>query len=104
MSSIATYREHGHRDAIAPADDPTVSTNLVRTAAVTPRLFVIVTEGDNRVPLSHAGRVPNAESARRQPRDPYTQISPVLPAFVAEWNSERASAREPSDAQMCASW
>ena len=70
MSSIATYREHGHRDAIAPADDPTVSTNLVRTAAVTPRLFVIVTEGDNRVPLSHAGRVPNADSARKMNRYP----------------------------------
>jgi len=39
MSSTSTYREHGHGGAIAPADDKTVSINLVRTAAVTPRLF-----------------------------------------------------------------
>ena len=39
MSSTATYREHGHRGATAPADDRTVSINLVLTAAVTPPLF-----------------------------------------------------------------
>ena len=35
----ATYREHGHGGAIPPAGDRIVSINLVRTAAVTPRLF-----------------------------------------------------------------
>lgn len=39
MSSTATYWEHGHGGAVAPVGDGTVSINLVRTAAVTPRLF-----------------------------------------------------------------
>ena len=39
MSSTATYRELGHRGASVPADDRTVSINMVQTAALTPRLF-----------------------------------------------------------------
>ena len=61
MSSTATYREHGHRGAIAPAHDRTVSINLVRTAAVTRPCSAMVTEGDNRARLSQAGRAPSAD-------------------------------------------
>jgi hypothetical protein len=32
------YREHGHGGAVPPASDRIVSINLVRTAAVIPRL------------------------------------------------------------------
>jgi hypothetical protein len=56
MSSTAAYREHGHGSAIAPPDDKTVSINLVRTAAVTLRLFG----------CGHGGRQPRLDVTGRQ--------------------------------------
>jgi hypothetical protein len=48
MIIYATYREHGHGGAVLPASDRIVSTNLARTAAVTPRLVLgAAAEGPN---------------------------------------------------------
>lgn len=36
--AMSIYREHGHGGAVPPASDRIVSINLVRTAAMSPRL------------------------------------------------------------------
>jgi hypothetical protein len=63
MSIYRTYREHGHGGAVPPASDRIVSINLVRTAAVTPRLLAITTVGD-RAGMSRTGKARGTPSRR----------------------------------------